>query len=141
MCVCVCVCVPFSGSCAALGVVFDLRESSRFICKIANTEKRVAELSEAIRSVVASGVLQKLDAQKLRGRMQFAEGQLFGRTGRRCIRVLRAHAQGVRVRLTGRSAKFLELFATLLTEAGPRAISLDFDARATREVRRLGYVE
>ena len=120
-------CVPFDDSCAALGVVFDLSCSGNYICKVANTEKRIAELSEAIRAAITAGKLNKLEAQKLRGRMQFAEGQLYGRTGRRCIRVLSEHAQGMKLQLSKRSSKFLEMFISLLTDAGPRTISLEFD--------------
>ena len=121
-------CVPFDTSCAALGVVFNLAKSKQCICEVANTDKRVEELSFAIRQVVATGQLNKLEAQKLRGRMQFAEGQLYGRTGRRCIRVLSEHAQGLRRQLTKRSSEFLEQFVSLLVTAGPRTITVDFDA-------------
>ena len=117
--------VPFDKVGEALGVKFDFGESSNLTCKIANTEKRIAELKAALQEVVESGKIAKGAAQKLRGRMQFAEGQIFGRTGKRCIKVLSEHATGRREILASRSVEFLQHFMDLLTCAGPRVVQLD----------------
>ena len=117
--------VPFSLVGEALGVKFDLSESECGICKVANTEKRIDELRTALLEVVGAGKIAKVAAQKLRGRMQFAEGQMFGRTGKRCIKVLSDHTIGRRESLTQRSKAFLEQFVDLLTSAGPRVIRVD----------------
>lgn len=46
-----------------------------------NTEKRVVELVDYIDKALTTGTLDLLSSQKLRGRMQFADSQLFGRIG------------------------------------------------------------
>ena len=56
---------------------------------------------------------------------RFAEGQIFGRTGKRCIKVLSDHTIGRREHLSNRSKDFLEQFVDLLTSAGPRVIRVD----------------
>jgi len=37
-------CKPSSDSCEALGVVFDLKDSGKFVCRISNTASRVEEI-------------------------------------------------------------------------------------------------
>ena len=56
--------------------------------------------------------------------MQFAESQIFGRTGRRCISCLKDFACRRRSRVTPRDALFLKLFISLLKSDEPRQISL-----------------
>ena len=43
-------------------------------------------------SKLSRGTMTVLESQKLRGRMQFADGQLFGRMGRLCMRAVTQHA-------------------------------------------------
>ena len=43
-----------------------------------NTVERTRELAETIGLILQKGVVSKALALRLRGRMQFAEGQLFG---------------------------------------------------------------
>ena len=116
-------CCPFSDSCSALGVLFDLSKSAEHLCEIRNTENRVKELVTDLQSVVTAGHLTRVQAQKLRGRMQFAEGQLFGRTGRRCIKAIAGHASGTTVRMSEHSKRCLERFVKLLTSGDPRVVT------------------
>jgi len=74
-------CQPFSFSCEALGVAIDLSDSCLGRAMVKNTEARIQELCSDLQTVLDEGVLTAKVAQRLRGRMQFAEGQLFGRTG------------------------------------------------------------
>ena len=64
------------------------------------------------------------EAQKLRGRMQFAESQVYGRTGKRCIACLRDFASRRRTKISMRDAIFLRLFLSLIKSDEPRVISL-----------------
>ena len=82
-------CVPFGTSCEALGVVFNLENTSDGLAHISNTASRVEEIVAEILKVTTEGGITLTAAQKLRGRMQFAEAQLYGRTGKRCLRALR----------------------------------------------------
>jgi hypothetical protein len=64
----------------------------------------VAELQ----TVLNDGHLGAKQAQRLRGKMQFAENQLFGRTGRRCLKVLSVFAEGHKYKLQNKDIFFLE---------------------------------
>ena len=75
-------CVPFNSTCEALGVVLDLSESSSALAKVYNTQSRVAEIKAEIERILDKGWISQVEAQKLRGRMQFADAQIFGRTER-----------------------------------------------------------
>ena len=118
-------CCPFTDNCRALGVLFDLSGSTMCRCLIRNTERRVEELV-AVSGVLDSGVLSRLHAQRLRGRMQFAESRLFGRTGRRCVKAIAGHATGTVYRLSEHSKRCLKRFMSLLTLADPRLVVTQF---------------
>ena len=75
-------CLPFKRACEALGVIFNLEFSGNGTCRIFNTAARIEELDTEIERVVTANCISQLEAQRLRGRMQFAEGQLYGRTGK-----------------------------------------------------------
>ena len=116
-------CVPFSSACEALGVIINLHESSRGVCLVSNTDSRVSELAAELLKFVKAGEINQADAQRLRGRMQFAESQLFGRTGRRCIRALRNAASRGRTKLALHEKLALKLFVGLLESGRPRLVT------------------
>ena len=69
-----------------LGIQIDLSSFHRGFVEFSNTEKRQLELCQLIDSILASRTLSSADALKLRGRLQFADGQLFGRIGKLCFK-------------------------------------------------------
>jgi ribonuclease HI len=75
----------------ALGVVFDLSCSQEGFLKIRNTERRIEEVTDKI-ATLAGRFLTPGEAATLKGRLGFAEGQLFGRSARRLINDLGAFA-------------------------------------------------
>lgn len=87
-------CVPFASVCETLGVSFDLRSSGLGIALVCNIDSKVTELCSDLQKVIDVGIRGAKQAQRLRGRMQFAETQMFGRTGRRCLKVFSAFAEG-----------------------------------------------
>ena len=115
-------CMPFSDMCDALGVSFDLSMSFKGFATVCNTASRVTELCADMQLVIESGVLSSKDAQRLRGRMQFADAQLFGRTGKRCLRMLGDFAENRRRNLTDKDVFFLRLFMVLLQKNIPREL-------------------
>ena len=123
-------CVPFSSSCEALGVSFDLSASSKGYASICNTAGRVDELCADLDNVLREGTLSSKQAQRLRGRMQFADAQLFGRTGKRCLKSLSDFSEGRRVRLQPKDCLFLRLFSSLLKQNVPREVRA-FDSYST----------
>eukprot|EP00435_Cladocopium_sp_Y103_P015191 s3045_g3.t1 len=114
--------MPFPDACDALGVSFNLSMSFRGFATICNTETRILELCAELQLVIQEGSLTSKDAQRLRGRMQFADAQLFGRTGKRCLRVLSDFAEGRRQRLGDKDHFVLKLFAQLLWKNVPREV-------------------
>lgn len=77
--------MEFGNEFSALGVLFKLDRSSDYICEVANTAARIEEVTAEIDKVIQEKKITKLQAARLRGRMVFAEAQLFGRVGRRCV--------------------------------------------------------
>lgn len=115
-------CEPFNTFCDALGVVFDLSESCSGICKIGNTASRIEEICAEIQRILEKGALTQTEAQKLRGRMQFAEAQVYGRAGKRCVATLRDLAACKRSKLSELDRFLLKLFCDSLQSANPRII-------------------
>eukprot|EP00435_Cladocopium_sp_Y103_P061402 s464_g23.t1 len=118
-------CVPFGMQCEALGVIFDLTQSECGTCLVSNTAARIAELKAEVERILDKGWISQVEAQKLRGRMQFADSQIYGRTGKRCTRALRDFACRRRSQITDRDAMFLKLFVQLLESEDPRRVVAD----------------
>ena len=118
----------FSLAFSALGVHINLEKFAYGTVEFSNTEKRTAELTEAIEAILARGTMTVLESQKLRGRMQFADGQLFGRLGRLCMRAVTNHAfpfKGSRLGEATRDA--LRRFTIFLKFSEPRVLQLTSD--------------
>ena len=82
-------------SCAeALGVLIDLSDSclaGRVMVR--NTEKRTKELVASIRSLIERGRFKKGELLTLRGRLQFCEGQLFGRSSAHQLQLISSRSE------------------------------------------------
>lgn len=115
-------CVPFSDTCEALGVLFTMCNSENPVCLISNTERRIAEICEELDRVLVEKKLSVNLAQRLRGRLQFAEAQIFGRCGKRCLAVLSAFASGRKRKLDDNDTFFLEAFKAMMKSGRPRLI-------------------
>ena len=115
-------CSPFDLSCEALGVVFDVSFSSSGRILVSNTKSRVEELCADIAMLLKTGSLGAKNAQRLRGRMQFANAQIYGKVGKRCLKVLSDFAEGRRFKLNDKDAFFLRLFSNLLVDEKPRVV-------------------
>ena len=83
---------PFSSRTTALGVHINVCELHKGTVLVDNTQARKSELSDCIEKAVGSGCLPRAEALRLRGRMQLAAGQLFGRVARRCLSAVTFHA-------------------------------------------------
>ena len=117
--------MPFGASCDALGVVIDLSEAADGICKISNTPSRISKIKLEVDRILEQGWISQVDAQKLRGRMQFADAQVYGRTGKRCIKVLRDFATRRRSKILANDVHHLNLFVCLLESDEPRLVKSD----------------
>ena len=113
---------PFGPSCKALGIVFDMKLSSLGVAELANTGERVTELCELLTSVIDAGWISGSQARRLHGRMVFADAQIFGRTGKRCMQVLSRCSQRGKSKLSVDDCFFLGLFVDMLKNGKPRTI-------------------
>ena len=73
---------PFDKVAAMLGVELDLREAHHGMIKVQNKPTRVAEIIECLRRILDDGVIQSESLPSYLGKLQFAEAQLWGRTGK-----------------------------------------------------------
>ena len=76
---------------AGTGVQLDVSHLSRGLVTVSNTDGRRCELVQALSDILESGKPGRKDALKLRGRLQFAAGQVFGRIGKATLSIVTAH--------------------------------------------------
>lgn len=105
-----------------LGVQFDLRMSGDGLAYVANTNERVVELCENSDEILRTKHLNKADGERLRGRLLFATGQLFGRRTRNLIRILSAHVQRGRKQLEDGTLNALASIRDSISNNVPRKI-------------------
>ena len=79
-----------SESVSLLGVVLNLSQSGEGKVLIENTASK-QELVEEIEKFLAAGKISQPETSRLKGRMTFAEGQLFGRVRRSLFNALGRH--------------------------------------------------
>ena len=117
--------VPFSTCCRVLGVVLDLGDTKLWQEFVQNTEDRRKELLDELDAVIATKLLKKHPAERLRGRLQFASCQMFGRRMNRCLRALTSHIMSGRssLSLSESTKEKLEEMRSLIEENHPRVIN------------------
>lgn len=87
--------------------------------------KRVQELVEALSRSLETGRMSVVESQKLRGRVQFADSQIFGRLGQLCMKSLTQHAFPFKGDKFGDSTKrAMRRFIIFLEHAEPRKLQL-----------------
>jgi ribonuclease HI len=113
-----------SNEVSALGVVFDLTESAQGLLRVRNTDKRIEEVTGKIASTLKGHFLTPGEAATLKGRLGFAEGQLFGRAARRLINELGSFALASKKRsaITDELSESLGAVAKMLLHGKPREI-------------------
>jgi hypothetical protein len=85
----------------------------------------VTELVAELEKTVNAGEILQTEAQRLRGRMQFADSQLYGRTGKKCTKALREAASRRCTKLQDVDLRALKFFSTLFSNGKPRTVSWD----------------
>lgn len=118
----------FAKEFGALGIRIMLEESATGVVKFTNTERRAAELKSIINTIIGKGSMTLVEAQRLRGRMQFMDGQLFGRLGKLCMREVTNHSlMPNSTKLCKRTINAMQRFAIFLEHAEPRKLHLNSD--------------
>lgn len=69
----------------ALGVCINVKELHVGVVEIGNTDARRQKLIKFLATVLETKRLTKQEALRLRGRLQFTAGNLFGRIARSCL--------------------------------------------------------
>ena len=82
----------FSDSVAALGVIVELSHTSVGRLLVGNTQKRLHESIEFVRTVIRENKLTKKDALTLRGRLGYCDAFIFGRIGKVALQNITRHA-------------------------------------------------
>ena len=78
----------------ALGVEFDLSQSIEGVIKVKNKVSRIEQIVADIDKHLAEGALSEGEAAAMRGRLQFAESQTFGRAVGLRMKTVHARACG-----------------------------------------------
>ena len=109
---------------SALGVEFDLRDVSRGILRIGNTQKRKDELRELVSTHIKSDSLSPEESESIRSRLMFAVSQLYGRSAKLALKAIGSPAaSGKRCSPLTDDVKFgLDWMLRRLVEAPPREI-------------------
>ena len=84
---------PFSKKFTMLGLSVDLGDFAEGMIEIGHTSKRIDELSAALSDILAARCLSAKDAERLRGRMNFFEGHVYGRGPAQALRTIDHHAR------------------------------------------------
>ena len=73
---------PFQQQFDCLGVRLDLRQSDERALSVGNKDGRVQTICDMIGRCISKGTITRHEADCLRGRVQYATGQMFDRAGR-----------------------------------------------------------
>ena len=103
-----------------LGITFDISSMHLDITRLVNTDKRIQELKQTLTTIATSGKLSRAEALRL----QFAAGQVFGRSSRRICHMVTEHAYLSKSSAIGEHlALACEVHAEVLESFKPRSIS------------------
>ena len=114
----------FSSSTNALGMTIDVSQLHLGVAEIDNTTSRKEDLAMPVRGILRSNTLTSIQALKLRGRMQFTAGQLFGRVARMCLNQVTQHAyRSTKSVREPETALTLRMYSEFLMPGKPRSIT------------------
>ena len=110
---------------SALGVTFDVSRLGQGLVIMDNTASRKSEIKAATQKMLDDDKrINRHDVVKLRGRLQFVSGQIFGRVSKRCLAVVTKHAYGDQgPALSDESREALKLLLQLISMDIPREVS------------------
>ena len=115
--------VDFDAICEVLGVSLDLTEAKLGVAMLQNTAERTEEFVQELQQILEAKILSRKDAEKLRGRLQFARCHLFGRVLRNHMKQLSEHVSSGRKALTPAVLEALTSIQAILMRNAPRRVS------------------
>ena len=78
----------FASCFTAFGVEFDLSETHNGVLRIGNTQRRRDELEALVKGFIKAEKLTCTESESLRSRLNFAEGQVFGRSAKLALQAI-----------------------------------------------------
>ena len=84
--------LDYDAMCVVLGVQLNLRDAKLGLVFLCNTEKRKMEVLSDIDKALTQGFLDPSTSERLRGRLQFASCQVFGRRPKAALKLLAKHS-------------------------------------------------
>ena len=114
--------VPYDTCCKVLGICLDLGQALKGYVLLKNTDRRRRELVFELERVLQANTLSKADAERLRGRMQFASGQLYGRLARQALHAF-SSSRPRGLELGDKLTWAIKHLLALLKEGHPREVS------------------
>ena len=114
--------LSYDSMCVVLGVQINLQDAKLGLCYLRNTAKRRAEALHEIDQALTSGCLEQSESEKLRGRLQFASCQVFGRRPKAALKLLARHAKQRDKRLSELTRLALTHLKRFLEFAAPRPV-------------------
>eukprot|EP00435_Cladocopium_sp_Y103_P055201 s3147_g18.t1 len=109
-----------------LGVQIDLQDAHLGSITISNVESRVRELTASIDEIVSRGSITAAEMKALRGRLVFAESQIFGRlTGIHMKQLSRLEGMVGDVSVDGDLLKSLNFLRNRILTGEPRKVLAD----------------
>ena len=114
---------PFSNLFQALGVTINVSALHLGRVQLGNTESRRKEIIEFLDLVLSRGSMTKQEALRLRGRLQFTSGNVFGRVGKCSLSAITNHAYLQRgTNLSQDALLAIRLHRHLLDDGRPREL-------------------
>ena len=117
---------PFKDKTEMLGVELDLSEVKAGTIKVRNKASRSSELCEVLERILKQKKVVVKELPTTLGKLQFAEGQLWGRSGRLALSELRRHEKSgdKEAMLDNRSLDASLLLFEKLRDGKPRTIGI-----------------
>ena len=112
----------FSAEFGALGIRVSFANFSEGQVSFTNTPSRVEELQQSLESLLVERKASTKFIERLRGRMLYAGGQLFGRLAKLCVQALRSCELSGGL-LSDEAAEAISLYLDLLVKGPPRLVS------------------
>ena len=103
----------FSEQVQVLGVVADVAQVNTLGVRVSNKPSRIKEVSGMIQAVIGNGKLSFTESSKLLGRIQYADSQIMGRTGRLAMCAIRESVKR-HENMSALSSEALQSFRVLL---------------------------
>ena len=113
----------FSSLARALGVVINLSDTHLLKVSVSNSEHRGKDISDMIEGMLTKKYFRKSEMESLRGRLVFAEGQLFGRVAQRSLRELSCAIASGSGAVTESLRKSLVFLKDRVSTAQPRVVA------------------